>query len=417
MSNHHKAEPGAGSIRQRKDGRWEARYSAGYNPYTGKRIRKSIYGSTKKEVRQALNRALCELDENYYDKINSNFTLEEWLLIWLQEYSINKNYSTMKGYRAQINKHINPALGHLTLQDLTPIVIQRFYNKLCLPDENGKTLSPKSIKNVHTILKAALSQAVENEFIRKNPCQKAILPKIYKKQVKPLTDSQVKEFIELTKMDITYGAMLRLILFTGLREGEALGLTWDCVDFDNGTLVICKQLQRRPKRDGGTVLSPVKNGKTRQLIPAPYVMDLLKSRYFEQISQSQDAGTAWEAWRNENEHKKALVFTNEQGRHLIQKRTYLHFKRIAEKIGADEARVHDLRHTYAVISLQNGDDVKTLQTNLGHASAAFTLDVYGHVNDRMQRESALRMENYIKKLFPSPLEMVDEDHISLSFKY
>ena len=89
------------------------------------------------------------------------------------------------------------------------------------------------------------------------------------------------------------------------------------------------------------------------------------------------------------------MFTNEIGHHLQPKRVYLHFKKIAEEIGAPDARVHDLRHTFAVLSLQNGDDVKTVQMNLGHASAAFTLDVYGHVSDRMQRESAARMEQYI----------------------
>ena len=107
---------------------------------------------------------------------------------------------------------------------------------------------------------------------------------------------------------------------------------------------------------------------------------------------------AWEAWHNESEHSKALVFTNEVGHHLQPKRVYLHFKKIADEIGAQDARVHDLRHTYAVLSLQNGDDVKTVQTNLGHASAAFTLDVYGHVSDRMQRASADRMEEYIASI-------------------
>ena len=77
---------------------------------------------------------------------------------------------------------------------------------------------------------------------------------------------------------------------------------------------------------------------------------------------------------------------------------YLHFKKIAEEVGAPEAKVHDLRHTYAVLSLQNGDDVKTVQMNQGHASAAFTLDVYGHVSDRMQRASADRMEEYIASI-------------------
>ena len=124
-------------------------------------------------------------------------------------------------------------------------------------------------------------------------------------------------------------------------------------------------------------------------------MNILQERYEQQIEQRKLAGSAWEAWRTEAEHKKALVFTNEVGHLLQPKRVYLHFKKIAEEVGTPEAKVHDLRHTYAVLSLQNGDDVKTVQMNLGHASAAFTLDVYGHVSDRMQRESAARMEQYI----------------------
>ena len=84
--------------------------------------------------------------------------------------------------------------------------------------------------------------------------------------------------------------------------------------------------------------------------------------------------------------------------YLVAKRLYLHFKKLAEEAGAPDARVHDLRHTFAVISLQNGDDVKTVQTNLGHASASFTLDVYGHVSDRRQRESADRMQQYINEI-------------------
>ena len=127
-------------------------------------------------------------------------------------------------------------------------------------------------------------------------------------------------------------------------------------------------------------------------------MQTLKQRYTEQVMQCMRAGDDWQAWHNEAEHKKALVFTNEDGRYLVAKRLYLHFKKLAEEAGAPDARVHDLRHTFAVISLQNGDDVKTVQTNLGHASASFTLDVYGHVSDRMQRESADRMQQYINEI-------------------
>lgn len=208
----------------------------------------------------------------------------------------------------------------------------------------------------------------------------------------------IKDFIEICESDIYYVCILRVIAFIGLRESEAMGITWDAIDFDKGHIVIDKQLVRRPKQDGGTVLASVKNGKPRTLAPAQYVMNLLKKRYTEQVMQSNWAGSAWMAWTNEEEHKKALVFTNDIGEHLTQKRVYLHFKKMAAEIGAPNARVHDLRHTFAVISLQNGDDVKTVQENLGHASASFTLDVYGHVSDRMKKESAARMENYICEL-------------------
>lgn len=243
-----------------------------------------------------------------------------------------------------------------------------------------------------------MNQAVDNEILKKNPCDKTKLAKVEKKQIKPLTDEQIRDFIELCGADIYYGCILRVIAFTGLRESEAMGITWDAVDFDKGHIVIDKQLVRRPKADGGTMLASVKNGKPRPLAPAPYVMALLKTRYTEQVMQSKWAGSAWMAWTNEEEHKKALVFTNEIGQHLVQKRVYLHFEKMAAEIGAPEARVHDLRHTFAVISLQNGDDVKTVQENLGHASASFTLDVYGHVSDRMKKERAARMENYICEL-------------------
>ena len=110
------------------------------------------------------------------------------------------------------------------------------------------------------------------------------------------------------------------------------------------------------------------------------------------------AGAVWNGWRNESDRKEAFVFTNELGQHLHDTSIRRHFKMLAAEVEAPEARIHDLRHTFAVISLQNGDDVKTVQGNLGHASAAFTLDVYGHVSERMKEESASRMEAYLAAL-------------------
>lgn len=378
MSKQTRSANGSGTIRKRADGRWEGIYSAGYDQQTGKLIRKSIYGKNQKEVRQKLSKVTTEIDEGLYLE-PAKMTLSDWMDLWYKEYTFDKKYSTLKGYKAQINKHIRPGIGKYNLSQLNPMILQRFFNHLSEPNEKGKVLSPKSIKNVYIILSGILEQAVENEMISKNPCKKVKLPKVYNKQITPLTDKQVKDFLEIISTDEIYGTILRVIVFTGLRLGEAMGLTWDCVDFEKGALNINKQLQRRPQKDGGSTLTSVKSGKPRILKPAPFVMQLLKIRYTEQIMQKQRSEDLWLAWSNEEEHKKALVFTNLQGGYLIPKRVYLHFKSAAVAIGAPDARVHDLRHTYAVLSLQNGDDIKTVQENLGHASAAFTLDVTAEI--------------------------------------
>ena len=127
-------------------------------------------------------------------------------------------------------------------------------------------------------------------------------------------------------------------------------------------------------------------------------MQLLKQRQRQQIEQRTKAGELWTGWNNEKERTTALVFTTATGGNLSPQTVYNHCKKVLERIGAGDRCVHDLRHTYAVLSLQNGDDVKTVQGNLGHATAAFTLDVYGHVSERMRDDSAARMEKYIEDM-------------------
>ena len=411
-----RAAAGAGSIRQRPDGRWEGRLSLGADPGTGKQIRKSVYGATQKEVRKRMTEAIAAFDAgNYFEP--SKLTLGEWLDIWLSEYMGDKKYSTKRHYKAQVITHIKPALGATALSKISPHIIQKFYNDLLkqgrtIPkkDENGKTikkdgiavtekapLSAKSVRNVHGILTKALSVAVQMGYIRDNPADRVTLPRVEKKEIHPLTDDQVKAFLAASVGD-EYESLLKVILFTGLREAEAMGLTWDCVDFKTGTVTICKQLQKRPLADGGFTFAPLKNDKTRVLKPAPFVMGILSKRWKDQAAQRLLAGDLWEGWQDERERKTALVFTTATGGNFSPQTVLNHYKKIAAKIGIPESRVHDLRHTFAVLSLQNGDDIKTVQGNLGHATAAFTLDVYGHVSERMKEDSAARMEAYINGL-------------------
>ncbi|MCI9403492.1 MAG: tyrosine-type recombinase/integrase [Oscillospiraceae bacterium] len=386
-----RAAQGSGSIRQRADGTWEARYCVGKDPGTGKQVRKSVYGKTQKEVREKLAQAVAALDNGDYFE-PSKMTFAQWLDIWTAEYMGDKKYLTVKHYKAQVETHIKPSLGAVKLSQLQPHTIQQFYNGLL---KNG--LSAKSVRNIHGITTKALSTAVSVGYLRNNPADRVTLPRVEKKEIHPLTDEQVKDFLQIATGD-EYEIILKVILFTGLRESEAIGLTWDCIDFQNGTVKVCKQLQKRPLADGGFAFAPLKNDKTRILKVAPSIMALLKRRQAEQVEQRFIAGDLWAGWQNEKERKTALVFTTATGGNLSPQTVYNHYKKVATKIGAPDSRVHDLRHTYAVLSLQNGDDIKTVQGNLGHATAAFTLDVYGHVSERMKDDSAARMEAYINAI-------------------
>lgn len=127
--------------------------------------------------------------------------------------------------------------------------------------------------------------------------------------------------------------------------------------------------------------------KSRTIVPVPYLMKLLQVQKVQQAKQRLMAGPAWE--------NSGLVFTNEFGRYVSYRAIFDCFKRIVKRIGLPDARIHDLRHTYAVNCIRAGDDIKTVQSNLGHATAAFTLDVYGHFTDDMRSVSAQRMEGFI----------------------
>lgn len=414
-----RAAQGAGSIRQRPDGRWEARITIGTNPGTGKPLRRSIYGSTQKEVLTAMRDVQKAMDDGIYTE-PTRLTLTQWLDIWQRDYLLSQKYGTIKTYKAQIATHIKPALGAVKLSKLTPHLIQGFYNDLLangrtvpkrdntgrIIKKNGVTvtetvpLNAKSVRNVHGVLTKALSQAVKLGYITRNPCDMVELPRVEKREIRPLTDEQVKAYLMLTDNDSDYGDILKVILFTGLREAEALGLTWDCVDFKKGTLKVCKQLQKRPVEDGGFCFATLKNDRIRILHPASFVMQMLREVRTKQLERRLQAGGLWQDWVDSSKQYTdcRLIFTNVIGEHLHPQRLYAHHKKIAAAAGAPEARVHDLRHTFAVLSLQNGDDVKTVQENLGHATAAFTLDIYGHVSEQMKANSAARMQTYYENL-------------------
>ena len=189
---------GGGSIRKRSDGRWEARYSLGFDPKNGKQIQKSIYGKTQKEVRQKLNQVITEIDEGTYSE-PTKMKLSVWLEEWLRNYIGNVKNSTVKSYQDHVRLNITPYIGDIALNKLSTAHVQKMYNELL----REKGLSPKSIKNVHGVLHRALDQAIKMGYIKNNPLNAVMLPRIEKAQIKPLEDDALVAFSKKSVVILT----------------------------------------------------------------------------------------------------------------------------------------------------------------------------------------------------------------------
>ncbi|MBQ7137715.1 MAG: tyrosine-type recombinase/integrase [Clostridia bacterium] len=385
-----KAASGAGTIRKKtvmRNGKeytyWEARYTIGFDPGTGKQVQRSISGKTQKEVSQKLKAATTAIDTGTY-QAPIKMTVGQWLDIWTAEYLGGVKPRTVDSYKSTVKHQIKPAMGAIRLDSLNAHTIQGFYNSL------GDRLSAKTVKNTHGILHKALQQAVANGYIRFNPADACIIPRAVRKELHPLDESQISTFLQAIRGH-RFEALFTITLFTGMREGEVLGLTWDAVDLDKGTLHINKQLQKERGGGGAYSLVPTKNSKGRCITLAPFVLALMKEVRRQQLRWRLQNARCWDNPMN-------LVFTDELGGHLMPHTVYHRFKAIVEAMGCPDVRFHDLRHSYAVAAIRAGDDVKTVQENLGHATASFTLDIYGHVTEQMKQASASRMEQFIQSV-------------------
>ena len=375
----------------------------GHDPGTGRLIRRSVYGATQKEVRQKLTAALASLDAGTYLPPNK-ITVGEWLDTWLKEDTGDIQPLSRVSYKGIIEHKLKPNLGAVKLTAITAPMIQHLYNKLTAGTEKEKPLSAKTVKNVHGVLHSALKQAVLVGYIRFNPADAVKPPRAAKAELSVMQDADVTNFVNEIR-GTRFETIFLVALFTGLRRGELLGLTWDCVDFERQRITVDKQLQFERGKNARFYLASSKNGKSRTLSVAPTVMQLLRVQRRRQAEWRIKNGIIWmedgDIYADGTFQRREpvdLVFTNEMGRHIMPDVVYHDFKKHAAAIGLPDLRFHDLRHTYAVAAIQAGDDVKIVQHNLGHATAAFTLDVYATAWDSMKESSADRMEGFIKSV-------------------
>ena len=368
---------GEGSIRKRKDGRWEGRYTAGRDPVTGKAIYKNVLGKTQAEVKEKLKAAI---EKSAVRTVSmEHYTVGQWLDIWMENYAkLQVRASSYKTYQGFIDNHIKPALGDLLLKKLAAMDLQRLYKHLlesgrveCTePRSKPKGLSVKTVRNINQMISSALNCAVEQRLIPANPTKGCVLPKLERKEMKILPPESLGTFFEEARRSGVF-ELYYIDLATGLRRGELLGLKWNDIDLDKGIIHVRRQVLRQ---NGKVVEAPLKTKNSyRNIAVGADTVKVLKGM----------------------EQKDEYVFPSPYGGPMSPDSVLHMLQRVLKRAGLERIRFHDLRHTFSVLALQNGVDVKTLSAMLGHYSAGFTLDTYAHVTTSMQKQAANAVGSFL----------------------
>ncbi len=376
---------GEGSIRKRADGRWEGRYTVGYDPETGKQKFKNVLGKTQTEVKEKLKAAIEESKDLDISRADQ-FTLSEWLRYWLDNYGkVYLRPSSLTNYTGFLDNQIaSDKIGSIKLNKLTTNDLQQFYNRM---SESGrvqrkesqnkpKGLSAKSVRNIHCFISQAMNRAIDEKLISENLASRCILPKKEQTEIEilPLTDLQ-KFFNEAKNSGVF--ELYYTELATGLRRGELLGLKWTDIDFNANSIYIQRQITRT---DGEVKESPLKTKNAyRQIIVPPEVTEILK--------QKKDRENGFSEY----------VFSSPTGGPISPDSVLKMLHRVLKRAGLKKVRFHALRHTFATMALQNGVDVKTLSGLLGHYSAGFTLDTYGHITPAMKQDAAEKVGSFLSQ--------------------
>ena len=334
--------------------------------------RRYFNGKTREEVEKKRNAFLYEREKKTFIE-PQKITLGEWLNEWIEDYSANHAPATTERYKLEIEKHIKPNLGGVKLQALNQRMIQKTIREL------SQTMQPKSVRMFFGVLHAALERAVMNDMIAKNPAAHCVLPTIQRKEVKPLPDTIFRE-IKGHKYEAVYMAGFYL----GARRAELLGLTWDCINFDRGIVIIKQQLQ------GNKIRETTKGKKSRVIVAPADCLELFRNEKKKQAEKRLKAGSLWENNLN-------LVFTNDFGHPLIPNHVSDDFKTICKHAGFPEGHFHSIRHTYETFLLEGGAGIKTVQDNMGHSDINMTLNIYAHTTDTMKQQAAQSLNETLSK--------------------
>jgi integrase len=358
---------GEGSVHRRKGGGWVATLHLGYAD--GKRVRRSFYTRTKALALARLDEAKAEIARGL--PVGGRRRLDEWLSYWLREIAQPRvRTRTYLGYESIIRNHLIPQLGRSRLRDLTPEHVRRFQR-----EQLGRGLGPRAIQHQHAVLRMALRSAEAEGEVARNVARIVAAPKVVPRKVEALPPEGARAILAAVEGD-RLEALYHVFIALGLRQGEALGLTWTDVDLDevadeDERAVRVTKTLARIKRE--FVFEPCKTKESKRILDlAPELARTLHAHRDRQAFERQVAEDLWEG-----ERWGSLVFTTETGAPLHGTHVLRRFQALMKAAGLDaHTRIHDLRHYAAHLALASGASPKTVQDLLGHRLISTTMDIY-----------------------------------------
>ncbi|MFH8729577.1 tyrosine-type recombinase/integrase [Streptomyces termitum] len=378
MATQRKRNPnGAGTITQRKDGRFQAAVYV-LQP-DGTRARKFAYGKTWAEC-DVKRRALLDKVATGTPVPTRSAKLSEWLGYWLESVvKPRRKLSTYDKYEAHVRLYLSPMLGTKRLESLSVPDVRRFLLQL------EKKTTAATAKESHRVLRTALSAACREELIVRNVAKLVEPPRAAVRDLSPWSLDETLDFLAASRRDPLYAAFV-LAIAMGLRRGEIVGLRWSDIDLENRVLLVRQQVQRRR----GLLYNDETKGRRSRAIPLPAMcLAPLRWHRLRQKTTYEAAGTEWTA--------TGYVFATRTGRPVEPRNVHRSFVRVSEAAGLRPIRLHDARHGCATLLTAAGVAPRVVMEILGHSQISLTMDVYTHVVQDTQREAISHMDRLLKR--------------------
>lgn len=359
-----------GYVRKKGKQSWQITLDAG-NGSDGRRRRlyETVRGG-KKDAQRRLHELIVSLEKGVYTS-PGRLTVAGLLHQWLAGYCMsNCQPRTYDSYESTAVQHLIPVLGHIQLRQLYPQDIQAYYGKAC------EKLSARSVHYHHRILKQSLKYAVRQGYLGRNPCELVDPPPPRKKPMRTLTPGELGVLLDNASSNQFYPVYYTAVS-TGLRQAELLGLTWRSIDLDYLSISVSQVLYKR--RGVCRFDEPKTSHSRRRVSMTPKLACFLREYKAERERLYRELGKELSL--------DDLVFANVEGKPIDPGVLSHNFGRIVKRVGLENIRFHDLRHTFASLMFLRGAKPKVVSEALGHSSVAFTMDVYSHIIEGMQQDA------------------------------